>query len=52
LFLWIEKKSQAQAREANMERTQLSKGRDKIEDNNIPNARDKARKRKGNRINL
>ena len=52
LFLWMEKKSQLQTREANRERSQLSKGRERMEENNIPTARHKARKRKGNGMAL
>ncbi len=52
LFLCIEKKSHPQTREAIRERIQLSKGRERMEENNIPPAKPKARKRKGNGMAL
>jgi hypothetical protein len=48
----MEKKSQLQTRDASRERIQLSRERDKREENSIPNAKDKTRKRKGKRIDL
>ncbi len=50
-FLMI-KKSQAQARDAIKNKIQISKEKERREDNKIPDASDKTRKRKGKGIGL